>query len=168
MANRKCWTVKPEVLSDPKWQSHGINTSDPEYTNNWIYTLEKPNVFGPGRTPSTNDAGENETPGRLSTSASPTNTPKRKIGERGSADRISDKPLKSPAPNSLITKFTKVLTPEERLRQLERLKEKVQPTLLSFGPTSSDSDTAIANRNQQIQQKMAEITQELIDNNSKS
>ena len=148
MANRMCWIVKPEVISDTKWQLHGLNISE-EGPDIWQYTLEQPKTARTG-TPSTAEAGEKES-GITSNSASPTNTPKRNV-ESLSA-RHSDKPTKSPAPHSLITKFTKILTPEDRLKQMTKLKEK--------------ADAEREANMSKVQNKIAAITKELLDENSK-
>ena len=150
MANRMCWIVKPEVLSDPKWQLSDLNLFY-EGVNNWNYILEQPKTVGPGRTPSTNEVVEKES-GTKSNSASPSNTPKRKA-EECCTDRLSDKPSKSPAPNSLITKFAKILTPEERMQQRTKLKEKAE----------AEREAA----NNKVQEKIAAIIKELVDEKSK-
>ena len=151
MANRMCWIVKPEVLSDSKWNIQEKNIFDCEGSNSWKYILEQPKNAGSGRPASTPDVGDKENCIK-STSASPTNTPKRKMDESLN-DRLFDKAVKSPAPNSLITKFAKVLTPEDRLKQMTKLKEK-----------------AAAEReanNIKSQEKIAAITKELVEENSK-
>ena len=148
MANRMCWIVKPEVISDTKWQLHGLNISE-EGPDIWKYTLEQPKTARTG-TPSTAEAGEKES-GITSNTASPTNTPKRNV--EGLSARLSDKPNKSPAPHSLITKFTKILTPEDRLKQMTKLKEK--------------ADAEREANMSKVQNKIAAITKELLDENSK-
>ena len=149
MANRMCWIVKPEVLSDPKWQVNDLNNSDGP--NNWKYILEQPKNNRPGNTPSVNEDLEKDK-GVKSNSASPCNTPKRKADEC-SVDRFSDKPSKSPAPNLLITKFAKILTPEERMQQMTKLREKAE----------AEREAA----NNKVQEKIAAITKELVEEKSK-
>ena len=149
MANRMCWIVKPEVLSDPKWQGMDFKSAD-EGPNTWKYTLEQPKNAS-SRTPATSELAEKEN-GVKSNSASPSSTPKRKTDESCN-DRFSDKPSKSPAPHSLITRFTKILTPEERMQQLTKLREKAE----------AEREAA----NCKVQEKITAITKELIDENSK-
>lgn len=148
MSNRMCWIVKPELLSDPKWQLKDINNS--EGVNSWKYILEQPKNAGPCRPPSTNEVSEREN-GVKSNSASPSSTPKRKTECCG--DHLSDKSSKSPAPNTLITKFAKILSTEERKQQMTKLREKAE----------AEREAA----NSKVQEKIAAITKELIDEKSK-
>ena len=150
MANRMCWIVKPEVLADPKWKIDDLKDLE-ENGSSWNYILEQPKNVGPGRTPTVNELTEKEN-GIKSNSASPSNTPKRKA-EECSHERLSDKRSKSPAPSLLITKFAKILTPEDRIKQMTKLREK----------TEADRDEA----NRHLQEKLAAITKELIDEKSK-
>ena len=140
--------MKPEVLSDPKWSLNDLNHC--EGINTWKYILEQPNAR-PGNTPSAND-GPDKDNGVKSNSASPSNTPKRKADE-SSIDRSYEKPSKYPTPNLLITKFAKILTPEERMQQMTKLREKAE----------AEREAA----NNKVQEKIAAITKELIDENSK-
>ena len=150
MANKMCWIVKPEVLADPKWKINDLKDLE-ENGSSWNYILEQPKNVGPGRTPTVNELTEKEN-GMKSNSASPSNTPKRKA-EEFSHERLSDKRSKSPAPSLLITKFAKILTPEDRIKQMTKLREK----------TEADRDEA----NRHLQEKLAAITKELIDEKSK-
>ena len=149
MANRRCWIVRPEVLSDPKWSLNNFNLC--EGVNTWKYILEQPKNARPGSTPSANEVFDKDN-GVKSNSASPSNTPKRKADE-SSIDRAYEKPSKYPAPKLLITKFAKILTPEERMQQMTKLREKAE----------AEREAA----NSKVQEKIASITKELIDENSK-
>ena len=150
MANKMCWIVKPEVLADPKWKINDLKDLE-ENGSSWNYILEQPKNVGPGRTPNVNEQSDKEI-GIKSNSASPSNTPKRKA-EESSVERISDKRTKSPAPSLLITKFAKILTPEDRIKQMTKLREK------------AEAEREEANR--QLQEKLAAITKELIEEKSK-
>ena len=152
MANRMCWIVKPEVLADPKWQQFDFRISE-DRPNTWKYILEQPKCTGPGKTPSTNDVGGRDS-GDKSNSASPSNTPKRKtVDSSTERDRNLERPGKSPAPHSLITKFAKILTPEERMQQMTKLREKAE----------AEREAA----NSKVQEKIAAVTKELVESNSK-
>jgi len=86
------WLVKPEVL-----EKLGIEVGE---TNNWTYILEQPNNAA------------------KSTAAAAPEIEKE--GGGGSKPSSPVKPGVSPNPASLITKFTKVLTEEERAKNLKR------------------------------------------------
>ena len=151
MANKMCWIVKPEVLADPKWKIPDIKDLE-ENGSSWSYILEQPKNVTSGRTPSVNELSEKEN-GIKSNSASPSNTPKRKA-EDCSNERLCDKRSKSPAPSLLITKFAKILTPEDRIKQMTKLREK------------AEAEREEANR--LLQEKLSTITKELVDEKSKS
>ena len=114
---RRCWQVKEDVLKS-------FNVMEPEIPNKWEYLLEVPKKAVP--TPSTTPSATPSTP----SSSTPTKndkeeldanaTPKTSIG----TPKVSSKAAKAvPSPALLITKFTKVLTEDERQEQLKALRE---------------------------------------------
>ena len=156
MANRMCWVVKPKVLNDPKWQSccSQLTNFENENTDSWTYILEQPNTRVT-QTPTAVEANDKENCSDIATCGKATDTPKRKSLDGDG--RLSDKTPKTPAPHSLITKFTKVMTAEERQKQMARLREK----------SINEELAKNSSRAAQVQQKMAEVTKELIEHNSK-
>jgi hypothetical protein len=111
--NRSCWIVKQDFLE--KFQLQNL-----EIPNNWEYNLELPSRNSASGTPTVNEGG-----------AEPTcETPK---SDRPALSALSSS-LKS-KPSSLITKFTKVLSDEERQSQL--LSSKAAPA-----PSSEEQNGA--------------------------
>ena len=65
MANKMCWIVKPEVLTDPKWKINDLKELE-ENGSSWNYILEQPKNVGPGRTPNVNEQSDKEISGTIS------------------------------------------------------------------------------------------------------
>lgn len=122
--DRKCWMVKDDVLKSYKM-------TNVEVPNAWEYTLERPNKSA-NTTPSTP-----MTPTASAVKTDPETTPK--------ADKSG--PSKAVTPSLLITKFTKVLSEEERLKAMNSSpkptavnkpvnvltpKRRIQPTLVDL------------------------------------
>jgi hypothetical protein len=123
--NRGCWIVKPDVLEK-------FSIGNLEIPNNWEYILELPTKSVGTGTPT---ATVNGTP-----------TVGAGSGESNCDTPKSDRPAPSTnllkankaTPSSLITKFTKVLTEEERQSQLLSSKPvPVAPQPAVAGPSSS-------------------------------
>lgn len=118
--SRKCWLVKNDVLV-----KYGI--VEPDIPNKWEYILEQPNKAA--NTPTT---PVGTTPAKTA-NEKPSNT------ETPKSEKVNDKSgnvRERPPPASLITKFTKVLSEEERLKALKDAADKAK----------TDKEEAAANK----------------------
>jgi hypothetical protein len=122
--SKSCWIVKPDILE--KFQLAAL-----EIPNNWEYILELPSKASAAvsGTPTVGEGGPE----------TPCDTPKSDRSAPGTpASGIKSKA----APSSLITKFTKVLSEEER--QIKFLPPKPAPTATPPTATESPSPQAAA------------------------
>merc|ERR1719361_236051 len=123
---RKCWMVKMDVL-----KTYGV--TEPEIPNKWDYVLECPNKsIATPTTPVASRGTSTPTASETERSTS-TETPKSEKDKKTSTETPkSEKRVKSgnirekPPPSSLITKFTRVLSEEERLQALKDAAEKAK------------------------------------------
>lgn len=107
---RKCWMVKEDVL-----QKCGLG--EPEVPNRWSYILEQPNK---SMTPTSTPV--------VSTKSTPAKKEKTAANDAMETPKTAaaEKALMRPSPASLITKFTKVLSEEERLKAMKDSAERAK------------------------------------------
>lgn len=118
--SKSCWIVKQEILDK-------FELTNLEIPNNWEYTLELPNK--------TTSVSGTPTVGEGGTEATACDTPK---SDRSTPGTPASALKPKVAPASLITKFTKVLSEEERQSQFLASK---QPTPATSATPSSDQAT---------------------------
>lgn len=139
MFNKRCWIVKQDIITK-------FSIEKLEIPNNWEYILEVPTRVSASGTPIANPLGPNSSETGIEPGCE---TPK---SDRGTPSASAPGSCKGKivAPSSLITKFTKVLSEEERLNQLQamkpaatsavedpvaipiKVKRKIQPTLIDM------------------------------------
>lgn len=132
--SRKCWLVKDEIF-----KSFGI--TKPDVPNKWDYILEQPNKTSSGTPSMTPVAGTPDAGGSKVPEVGPESTPK---SERVSAPGVSSAKA---SPASLITRFTKVLSEEERLKALKDAAEKAEKAKIEAEKNKAEKAKLEAEKN---------------------
>lgn len=153
---RKSWVVKEEIL-----KHYGIE--QPEIPNKWEYILDLPSNKS-GGTPKTGTPTTHNTPAKVAYGESGNSGETPKSEKSGKTENLA----KTASPALLITKFTKVLSEEERKKAMEKSAAKSvvsaansapKPGIFGSNPVASSSPKVnVLTPKRKIQPTLVDLT----------